>query len=122
MRVMDVFRERTMGELRAAEQEHRRAKAAHQEAERSWQSERRALKEQHAVNDLHSSYPAFQRLHVRAVAYYHRVLCLRRPNLDTASSRGVCARLHGGELRVGLLAIHCRAALGRRRYAHWKLI
>jgi hypothetical protein len=91
MRVMDVFRERTMGELRAAEQEHRRAKAAHQEAERSWQSERRALKEQHAVNDLHSSYPAFQRLHVRAVAYYHRVLCLRRPNL-TLLPHVVCVR------------------------------
>ena len=48
-----------MGELRAAQQEHRRAKAAQQEAERSWQSERRALKDQYTVNVSHTAFMCF---------------------------------------------------------------
>jgi hypothetical protein len=38
-----------MAEMRAAEQEHRVAKSAHQEAERNWRSEQGTLKEQHQV-------------------------------------------------------------------------
>ena len=51
-----------MSELRAAQQEHRRAKGAQQEAERSWQSERRALKDQYTVNVSHTPLCTFWRL------------------------------------------------------------
>lgn len=43
-----------MAEIRSLQQEHRRATAAHQEAQRSWMSERRALEEQHTVNESHA--------------------------------------------------------------------
>jgi hypothetical protein len=100
-----------MSELRAAEQEHRHAKAAHQDAERNWQSERRALKDQHLVNDSHA---ASQRLHV--VTHCRSSLLPEELSKYSAKSLALtwCAVLCWRIPRW--IAIYRRAASGRRSY------
>ena len=103
-----------MSELRAVEQEHRRAKAAHEDAERNWQSERRALQDQHLVNDLHALHLSSLRLHV--VACYQLLLYQVTEELRRFSAKSLaltwCAVMCWRTTRW--FAIFRRAAFDRR--------